>query len=121
MALPTLTGTMDTLMVTKIGSFLLRVGVDVNRSGNKYKGILFMGALSAGELNIGMRVRLTDPDPYYDIGRNNPKVGSGWECDGEVEDIHEEGIDVIWDNGSRNTYKDYELSATYSGRCKSIW
>jgi hypothetical protein len=80
-----------------------------------------MAPLSCRDLKKGMRVVLMSPSPNYDIGRNNPKVGTRWECGGSVTCSHKGFVDVSWDNGSSNTYKDYELSLTSEGRCESIW
>ena len=73
------------------------------------------------DLEIGTRVILTNPDADYDIGRNNPKVGTTWECVGSITDYSNSRVDVMWDNGRSNSYKDRELSPACEGRCKSIW
>lgn len=91
---------------------------DVNLFGN---GGILMTELSYKELKLGMLVTLTKPSRTYIIGPNNPKVGTSWECIGEVVDLSGGSIDVRWENGESNTYKSNELSAANRGRCKSIW
>jgi hypothetical protein len=77
--------------------------------------------LSCKELTIGLRVILTDPDPGYNIGPYNPKIGTKWECVGTVTNSDSDEVEVRWDNGSNNIYKDFDLSAAIEGRFKSIW
>lgn len=66
-------------------------------------------------LRPGAKVKLTHPDPSYSLGRNNPKTGTKWECEG----TYDGGDHVQWDNGSSNSYKSGELSA--ADGCISIW
>lgn len=80
-----------------------------------------MSELTYKECKVGMWVVLTKPSPDYDIGRSNPKVGTKWECIGEITATYDGSIDVSWENGAYNTYKSRELSTDNGGRCKSIW
>lgn len=80
-----------------------------------------MTELSYKELSVGMLVVLTKLSRSYVIGPSNPKVGTSWECVGKVVEVYDGSIDVSWENGSSNTYKNGELSSAGGGRCKSIW
>lgn len=80
-----------------------------------------MKTLKCHEISKGMRVVLTAPDNSYNINETNPEVGTVWECIGTVASCSSGSISVVWDNGCSNSYKDNELSASYEGRCKSIW
>jgi hypothetical protein len=73
----------------------------------------------------GLRVRLTNPNKSYKIGRSNPAVGTMWECGGVVDSLLD-SIGVAWDNGKENTYNASDLSPekdvmNLTGRCTSIW
>jgi hypothetical protein len=96
--------------------------VVVNLFGNR---AIEMKTLRCEDISIGMRVLLTNPDEDYAIGRDNPVVGSEWECIGIVDYCNKyDEIGVSWDNGKHNGYKDNELSECLDGiegRCKSIW
>jgi hypothetical protein len=80
-----------------------------------------METLKCKDLKIGTRVLLTKPDRGYTINESNPLVGTKWECAGSVDDGRPGAVDVLWDNGHHNSYKDHELSSACGGRCKSIW
>ena len=69
---------------------------------------------------VRMRVKLTHPDPSYRIGPGNPKVGTKYECEGVVEYVGG-SVDVRWDNGHTNNYKEGELTILDYGICVSIW
>jgi hypothetical protein len=66
-------------------------------------------------IKIGAKVRLTNPCPSYSIGKNNPAVGTKWECEGVLVS---HGT-VHWDNGTQNSYKSGELAL--ADGCISIW
>lgn len=71
-------------------------------------------------INLGDEVRLVSPDPSYTLGRNNPAVGTKWECTGNYVGHNH----VNWKNGTSNSYKSGELenvATSAEGRCKSIW
>jgi Mib_herc2. len=85
-----------------------------------------MKTLKYSEASKGMRVVLTNPDSGYTIGKNNPEVGTIWECDGVIYSCTGSTINVSWNNGNSNSYKSGELSEIHDsslceGRCKSIW
>jgi len=80
-----------------------------------------MSTLSWKECKAGMRVLLTDPDPEYDIGPANPRVGTQWECIGTIDEESGGSIGVLWDNGNHNGYKDNELSPACGGICIDLW
>jgi hypothetical protein len=80
-----------------------------------------MKRITCDNVELGMRVRLTHPDPSYDIGLSNPRIGTKYECLGVVTETGYESIHVKWDNGHGNTYKDDELSLVNSGRFVDIW
>jgi len=44
-----------------------------------------------------IRVVLSKPDPEYDIGRNNPKTGTEYECEGTVDRI--DGTSPVYYDG----------------------
>jgi len=78
--------------------------------------------LKCSECTIGLRVALVNPDPEYSIGYENPAYGTKFYCEGEVRDCDHQNINVVWDNESSNTYKDFELAMTGDkGRFISIW
>ena len=58
-----------------------------------------MTELSFKESNVGMLVVLTKPSKSYTIGPSNPKVGTSWECIGEIIELSDGSIDVRWENG----------------------
>ena len=70
---------------------------------------------NGNDIKIGAKVRLTHPRPSYSIGRNNPAVGTKWECEGTYRG---EGT-VEWVNGSQNGYEPGTL--TLADGCISIW
>ena len=70
---------------------------------------------------IGRKVLLAVPDKHYTIGVNNPLMGTEWECVGVISDIEDGLIQVDWDNGRFNSYKDGELIYVDAGRMESIW
>lgn len=73
---------------------------------------------------VGMLVLLKYPDPMYSIGKNNPKLGTKYECSGKITDIGFYGnVRVRWDNGYENSYKDGELIIIDNpiGFCEDIW
>jgi hypothetical protein len=83
-------------------------------------------AVTSEMLTSGDRVILTNPDPGYTIHERNPTVGSRWFCGGKILNpgVDGEYISVRWDNGERNSYKDYELSFEEDfnvGICVSLW
>ncbi len=71
----------------------------------------------------GDKVRLTHPDPAYDIGRYNPIAGTIHECIGTYIGAYE----VEWGKGIVNGYQDYEVTLvtkhtnSVGGKYKSIW
>ena len=69
----------------------------------------------------GMRVKLTHPDQDYYIDESNPAVGTEFECEGEIYFADRYDINVKWDNGTSNIYKDGELTSLDGGICVSIW
>jgi hypothetical protein len=70
----------------------------------------------------GTIVKLTHPNPNYDIGEGNPKVGTIWECTGEIIRVNGGSIRVNWSNGTQNVYVNGELSTDgNTGICDSIW
>jgi hypothetical protein len=77
--------------------------------------------LKITECFLGMRVMLTNPNPSYTIYESNPAVGSRFECEGEITTIDKDFVEVEWDNGSSNTYKNNELSLSNTGVCVGIW
>ena len=85
--------------------------------------------LCAEEMCEGMRVYLTNPDPGYEIGPPNPATDSPYECVGTVNIAHldddneqDDYIEVTWENGEVNTYKNYELSeCREAGNRESFW
>lgn len=85
-----------------------------------------MKTLKISEAREGMRVRLTNPSPYYTIDSSNPKVDTIYECEGTIVGVGNR-IKVDWDNGRYNSYVDNELSevtdtkVTGTNKCKSIW
>ncbi len=80
-----------------------------------------MSTLRCEDCKKGMRVKLTDPDPDYSIGVNNPAVGSIHECSGVIRHVEGGSINVAWDNERQNNYKNGELSSSCEGICVSIW
>lgn len=73
----------------------------------------------------GMRVLLTHPNKSYEIGPNNPQVGTEWQCKGVIADFGS-SIHVEWDNGHSNSYISNELSLILEnyeaqGNCETIW
>lgn len=86
-----------------------------------------MVTLSIHDCEIDMRVLLTNPDDSYVINRGNPKVDTEYECEGTIAYISEDEdyVEVLWDNGSENTYSNHELSlvdeVNMIGRCEDIW
>jgi hypothetical protein len=83
-----------------------------------------MDTLKASEFDIEDRVLLLEPDDYYDLGPENPAVGTEWECPGTVYEAGYGEVHVRWDNKSTNVYKDFELcyaEAPAEGICTSIW
>lgn len=85
------------------------------------RGFMTEETLCCYDLKGGLRVVLTKPDTYYNIGANNPKVGTKWECVGTVIEQYSDEVRVLWDNGHDNSYKDFELSMAIEGRFRSIW
>ena len=82
--------------------------------------------LERKEMVEGVRVKLVNPDESYTIGEGNPVVGSEYECAGEiVEGFNGDTCEVTWDNGSYNTYKEFELAYDWSseaeGNLVNIW
>lgn len=73
--------------------------------------------------SVGMRVRLHHPRKQYNLGSNNPAVGSKYECAGTISNVTDSNVSVIWDNGGHNIYysTDLALDEENLGRCKSIW
>lgn len=80
-----------------------------------------MSMLRCDNCSLDMKVRLTNPDKEYDIGPNNPVVGSKWECDGKVVSYTSSNICVRWVNGAANDYKNNELSPLEGNDYISIW
>jgi hypothetical protein len=80
-----------------------------------------METMKCRDLSKGMRVLLTKPAKHYEIGLDNPMIGTRWECEGTVKSHSGDNAHVFWDNGRSNGYKDNELSTASGGRCKSIW
>jgi len=80
-----------------------------------------METVKCRDLRNGMRVLLTKPASHYEIGPENPLIGTRWECEGTVINIVGDSVHVIWDSARSNGYKDNELSISHDGRCKSIW
>lgn len=80
-----------------------------------------MKLLKCSECKMGMSVKLTNPDPKYRIDEANPKTGTEYECDGVVMYSTSYTIQVNWDNGEQNTYKDDELSVIDTGVYINIW
>jgi hypothetical protein len=84
--------------------------------------------LTMDQLEHGMLVVLTHPDPEYALGFSNPVYpNNGW-CVGVVDAIYDVEVEVYWeDNGTSNTYKDWELSEWIvdddlpEGNFESIW
>ena len=66
--------------------------------------------LTVNDAEIGQEVILVNPSPHYLIGGANPVVCSRYECCGIVSGILKSRISVKWDNGTRNTYKNNELT-----------
>jgi hypothetical protein len=52
----------------------------------------------------------------YTIGRNNPAIGSEWECFGVVEGTNGRSCRVKWDNKTTNTYDCADLVLLRDGR-----
>jgi hypothetical protein len=79
--------------------------------------------LGKKEWRSDMRVKLAKPDRCYDIGKNNPAIGTKYECAGTIIKFNDRLCYVKWDNGYSNDYKDLELSLEDSptGNCISIW
>lgn len=70
----------------------------------------------------GWRVVLTHPDPGYSIDETNPVLGTEYECCGTILYCEDDFLEVEWDNGMTNTYKDMELSTIKEiNSCISIW
>lgn len=83
----------------------------------------FMHLLTKEQCKIGMEVYLIDPKSYYIPTTTNPTKGSKFECTGtitSVNSMHSYFIEVAWENGTNNCYKDKELLAIGS-RYHSIW
>lgn len=84
-----------------------------------------MALINYEDAKVGMRVILVEPDPGYDIGQTNPAAGTKYECLGYIHDLFGGEIEVQWDNGFHNIYKDGELLCITKkkpeGRCASIW
>ena len=70
---------------------------------------------------VGMRVLLVAPDPGYSIGPSNPLIGTKWECEGVINGAYGGSIQVQWDNGKHNGYKNFELGIIDSDKYISIW
>ena len=70
----------------------------------------------------GDRVKLK-ADSRYSPTKNNPKVGSKYECDGIITSINLNlsVITVDWNNGQYNTYKKEDLEVSECGCCVSLW
>jgi hypothetical protein len=45
----------------------------------------------------------------YPASRDNPLIGTKWECQGIITDYDESYIRVEWDNGRHNSYLQYDL------------
>lgn len=80
------------------------------------------------ELEEGDLVYLSDPDPEYQIYEANPALATPGECRGMVIEVDPDGdrVEVEWENGSYNDYKNYELCLAKNlefknGLCVSIW
>lgn len=70
----------------------------------------------------GMKVKLYKPNSSYKIGSANPAIGSKYECCGTIVDYGIVSINVEWENGTSNSYRDNELILVEDvGRCISIW
>jgi len=80
-----------------------------------------MSTLTIHQCEVGMKVVLSNPDPNYCIGSNNPKTGTKYECTGRITKINA-FIGVKWRNGCINNYKSNELSLIHDvGVCIPIW
>jgi len=79
--------------------------------------------LHQSEIEVGDRVIFVKNDiAEYDVGRNNPLVGTEYECEGVVEEI-DFNVHVLWDNGHINEYDNYTLAKVNDnkGTVISIW
>lgn len=79
--------------------------------------------LTKEDLKEGLEVELTNPNPLYAVGQNNPIKGGKYECTGNISRITDgDNIDVTWHNGTNNIYRKSELSPVDSSqKYKSIW
>jgi hypothetical protein len=75
------------------------------------------------EFKVGDRVNFTNNSHCYVIRRENPLVGTEYECEGVVYNISNLSINVLWDNGIRNVYRhdDLSLSSDIHGSVESFW
>jgi len=74
-----------------------------------------MKDINGNEIPKGAKVKLVNPSPGYNIGKNNPLVETRWECEGSFLG----GCSVRWSNGTRNGYNDGELMQV--GAYIDIW
>ena len=88
-----------------------------------------MNLLSRHQCKIGMEVELIDPKSCYPASRTNPTKGSVFECSGIIagiscggDDINKHSISIDWKNGTKNCYRNHELSLLKdTGIYHSIW
>ena len=69
----------------------------------------------------GDRVLFTSNTRGYSIGKGNPLVGTTYECPGKIKRIAGTVIQVFWDNGHSNSYRQDDLSPADPGKLDPNW
>lgn len=77
---------------------------------------------STDGIKKGDKVKLLETASYVPTA-NNPKIGSKYECEGEVYSYSSYSgiISVVWENGTSNTYSKGDLEVSDHGYCISMW
>lgn len=79
------------------------------------------------DLKCGDRVVLVARDKIrdklYRLSDSNPLAGTKHECVGTITEVYHHTAEVDWDNGTCNTYVNYDLAIIYSesGFVVPIW
>jgi hypothetical protein len=70
---------------------------------------------------VGLGVYLSEESTYRPHP-SNPRVGTGFECSGVITDIMDnDRVRVKWENGTSNTYKDFDLLMKSEGKINLLW